>query len=95
MTPVDTYNAQCDFSEIVKGAHKNKNLATTNECLLLFGNGDGGGGPTAPMLEKVGERETALMSASTDEQGGCAIDRRPTRQDCWSQRLFRAHAGDY
>ena len=69
MTPVDTYNAQCDFSEIVKGAHKNKNLATTNECLLLFGNGDGGGGPTAPMLEKVGQCSTSLTPASPYEQG--------------------------
>ena len=69
MTPVDTYNAQCDFSEIVKGAHKNKNLATTNECLLLFGNGDGGGGPTAPMLEKVSSGPTSLTPASPYEQG--------------------------
>lgn len=67
MTPVDTYNAQCDFSEIIKGAHKNKNLATTNECLLLFGNGDGGGGPTAPMLEKVSDKHASLISASPVE----------------------------
>jgi alpha-mannosidase len=28
-------------------------LAVTDECLLLYGNGDGGGGPTPRMLEKV------------------------------------------
>jgi hypothetical protein len=25
----------------------------TDQCLMLFGNGDGGGGPTPTMLEKV------------------------------------------
>lgn len=40
-------------AEILKGVHSNKNLGVTDECLLLFGNGDGGGGPTPKMLEKV------------------------------------------
>lgn len=53
MTPVDTYNAQGDWGEVKKGAEKGKNLEATGEALYLFGNGDGGGGPTAPMLEKV------------------------------------------
>ena len=39
--------------EILKGVWNNKNLAVTDECLFLFGNGDGGGGPTPMMLEKV------------------------------------------
>nr|XP_019042681.1 hypothetical protein I302_08386 [Kwoniella bestiolae CBS 10118]OCF21611.1 hypothetical protein I302_08386 [Kwoniella bestiolae CBS 10118] len=53
MTPTDTYNAQCDYKDLVKGATKNKNLGVTDECLLLFGNGDGGGGPTPGMLNKL------------------------------------------
>jgi alpha-mannosidase len=55
MTPTDTYNAQCDYSELMKGARGHKNLAVTDKSLLLYGNGDGGGGPTPRMLEKVGE----------------------------------------
>ena len=39
--------------EIVEGVGNNKNLGVTDECLLLFGNGDGGGGPTPRMLSKV------------------------------------------
>ncbi|WVQ85168.1 hypothetical protein IAT38_007333 [Cryptococcus sp. DSM 104549] len=39
--------------ELLQGIEKNKNLEVTDECLLLFGNGDGGGGPTALMLEKL------------------------------------------
>nr|XP_019002605.1 uncharacterized protein I203_05090 [Kwoniella mangroviensis CBS 8507]OCF66066.1 hypothetical protein I203_05090 [Kwoniella mangroviensis CBS 8507] len=53
MTPTDTYNAQGDYKEVVKGATKNKNLSVTDECLLLFGNGDGGGGPTPHILNKL------------------------------------------
>jgi alpha-mannosidase len=39
--------------EIVKGVSANKNLEVTDQCLFLFGNGDGGGGPTPLMMEKV------------------------------------------
>ncbi|WOO86295.1 Alpha-mannosidase [Vanrija pseudolonga] len=61
MTPVDNYNAQVDYDEIVKGASTNKNLGVTNQCLMLFGNGDGGGGPTALMLEKM-RRDKAIAA---------------------------------
>lgn len=53
MTPVDTYNAQADVDELIKGATMHKNLEVADGALLLFGNGDGGGGPTSLMLEKV------------------------------------------
>lgn len=39
--------------ELIKGITNNKNLGVTDQALLLFGNGDGGGGPTPKMLEKV------------------------------------------
>lgn len=54
MTPVDQYNGQCHFGEVIKGVRDNKNLEVTDSCLYLIGNGDGGGGPTPLMLEKVG-----------------------------------------
>ncbi|KAK1922964.1 alpha-mannosidase [Papiliotrema laurentii] len=53
MTPVDNYNSQCNLSEIRRGTTGHKNLEVTSQALLLFGNGDGGGGPTPPMLEKL------------------------------------------
>jgi alpha-mannosidase len=55
MTPVDSYNSQADVDELVKGTTKHKNLEVTDQALLLFGNGDGGGGSTSLMLEKVGQ----------------------------------------
>jgi alpha-mannosidase len=56
MTPVDSYHSQVNFDEIVKGVQNSKTLEVTDQCLLLFGNGDGGGGPTPWMLEKVCRR---------------------------------------
>lgn len=53
MTPVDSYNSQVNFPELVKGVQNSKTLEATDQALLLFGNGDGGGGPTPYMLEKV------------------------------------------
>ena len=47
--------------EIQKLMWNNKNLADNNESLFLFGNGDGGGGPTPDMLEKVCPRLTFLF----------------------------------
>jgi alpha-mannosidase len=60
MTPVDSYNAQANFGEVVKGVENAKTLGSTDQCLLLYGNGDGGGGPTSGMLEKVSDIHTDL-----------------------------------
>ncbi len=66
MTPVNNYNSQCDISEIRRGQTGHKNLEVTNHSLLLFGNGDGGGGPTPPMLEKL---RRARAVATSDNIG--------------------------
>lgn len=41
------------MDDIRRGVTNHKNLEVTSHALLLFGNGDGGGGPTPPMLEKL------------------------------------------
>ncbi|KAI0061336.1 glycoside hydrolase family 38 protein [Artomyces pyxidatus] len=53
MTPVDTYTAQATVGDIHKGVTNHKNLESTSHSLLVFGNGDGGGGPLAKMLENL------------------------------------------
>lgn len=63
--PCCRYNAQCDFGELKKGAEGNKNLEVTADALFLFGNGDGGGGPTEPMLEKVRFALASLQTSSS------------------------------
>jgi alpha-mannosidase len=51
-SPADTYNAQITTKEVLFTTSNNKDLASTSESLLLFGNGDGGGGPNEHMLKR-------------------------------------------
>lgn len=53
MTPVDTYNAQASAEDLHKAIKNNKNIESSDKALLVFGNGDGGGGPLAAMLERL------------------------------------------
>ncbi|KAI0654605.1 galactose mutarotase-like domain-containing protein [Cubamyces menziesii] len=53
MTPVDTSTAQATVGDINKGLTNHKNLESSDISLLVFGNGDGGGGPLPKMLENL------------------------------------------
>lgn len=41
--------------ELEMGIYNNKNIADVQQSLMLYGNGDGGGGPTPEHIEKVGD----------------------------------------
>jgi len=58
--PADTYNSMADVNELLKTAHEHKNLEQSRTSLLVFGYGDGGGGPTREMLENL-ERAVDLQ----------------------------------
>jgi alpha-mannosidase len=51
--PADTYNANASVKEVLYSVTNYKDLDRSTEAYLLFGFGDGGGGPTRPMLEHV------------------------------------------
>ncbi|KAJ3559346.1 hypothetical protein NM688_g401 [Phlebia brevispora] len=53
MTPVDTYTAQATVGDVNRGLTNNKNIESNDAALLVFGNGDGGGGPLSKMLENL------------------------------------------
>ena len=53
MTPAETYTANADFGDLKKSVTKHKSLDQDNTSLLVFGKGDGGGGPTFEHLEKL------------------------------------------
>jgi alpha-mannosidase len=42
--PADTYNSSANVKEIVRSCENNKSKNQSNQSLLLFGHGDGGGG---------------------------------------------------
>jgi alpha-mannosidase len=51
MPPSDTYNAQLTAGELRAGASRFADHAAAATSLVVFGHGDGGGGPTPEMLE--------------------------------------------
>lgn len=51
--PADTYNSMANVEEVLYSMTNYKDLDRSREAYLLFGYGDGGGGPTLEMLEQV------------------------------------------
>ncbi|KAI7906375.1 galactose mutarotase-like domain-containing protein [Cokeromyces recurvatus] len=53
LTPAETYTASVTPSELYKCSRNHHDLEYSNESLLVYGHGDGGGGPTPEMLERL------------------------------------------
>lgn len=53
MPPDNTYTAAAHFGDVSRSLRQHKDLETTQLGLLLYGYGDGGGGPTAEMVESL------------------------------------------
>jgi alpha-mannosidase len=51
--PADNYNADANVKDVLFSMTNYKDLERSNEGYMLFGYGDGGGGPSLPMLEQV------------------------------------------
>ena len=51
--PTDTYNSVASVKEVVYHLNNFKDHERARESYLLFGYGDGGGGPTTAMLEQI------------------------------------------
>ena len=51
--PADTYNAEVTVPELRFNARNYKDHDRSAHSLMLFGHGDGGGGPTPAMLERL------------------------------------------
>lgn len=53
MPPGNTYTADAHFGDVLRTARQNKSQEIYESGLMLYGKGDGGGGPTREMLEKM------------------------------------------
>ncbi len=51
--PADNYNAEANVKDVLFSMTNYKDLERSNEGYMLFGYGDGGGGPSLPMLEQI------------------------------------------
>lgn len=53
MAPSETYTAEANFGDVVRSVTQHKSMDQDATSLLVFGKGDGGGGPTFQHLEKL------------------------------------------
>ncbi|PVZ96901.1 hypothetical protein BB558_007170, partial [Smittium angustum] len=53
MAPAATYNGNARVDQIIKSETNHCDLSSHNTSLYLYGNGDGGGGPQAEMIERI------------------------------------------
>ncbi|CAG8973705.1 hypothetical protein HYALB_00006976 [Hymenoscyphus albidus] len=53
MAPAETYTAEANFGDVKRSVTQHKSMDQDETSLLVFGKGDGGGGPTWEHLEKL------------------------------------------
>ncbi|PSN59654.1 alpha-mannosidase-like protein [Corynespora cassiicola Philippines] len=53
MPPSETYTAEANFGDVKRSVSQHKSLDQDHSSLLVFGKGDGGGGPTYQHIEKL------------------------------------------
>ncbi|PHH86736.1 hypothetical protein CDD83_9823 [Cordyceps sp. RAO-2017] len=53
MPPSETYTSDADFGDLRRSIARHKTMRVDNSSLLVFGKGDGGGGPTWEHFEKL------------------------------------------
>ena len=53
MAPSETYTAEAHFGDVKRSVTQHKSMDQDNSSLLVFGKGDGGGGPTFQQLDKL------------------------------------------
>ena len=53
MCPAETYTAEANFGDVRRSITQHKSMDQDQTSLLVFGKGDGGGGPTWEHLEKL------------------------------------------
>lgn len=54
LSPANTYTAGAYTGDVLRSVSQNKDVGTADgAALLVFGNGDGGGGPVPPMFERL------------------------------------------
>jgi alpha-mannosidase len=100
MAPEGTYNSSAAPRAVAKAESEFLDKGVTDRCLLIFGIGDGGGGPGEEHLERLA-REKNLEGLSPVEQEPAlrffeAIARDAERLETWQGELYlERHQGTY
>ncbi|KAK2716667.1 hypothetical protein QYM36_006971, partial [Artemia franciscana] len=98
--PVDTYEANCKVSEAIKTVRNLKDKGRVKESMMLYGYGDGGGGPTRQMIERLHRLKDVdgipRMKSSTPDKFFSALEEREESLCRWRGELYlELHNGTY
>lgn len=66
ITPIRRYDSDCTIAELDRAYKYHKNLDCSPESLVVYGHGDGGGGPTPVMLERLRRARAAGLHEDTN-----------------------------
>ena len=98
--PADTYNSDANVPELLRASRQYLDHDQSRTSLLVFGYGDGGGGPTRPMLEtlrRAGDLQgLPRVRQVTSEEFFDALEREPAERPVVVGELyFEYHRGVY
>ncbi|XP_040113204.1 alpha-mannosidase 2C1 isoform X4 [Oryx dammah] len=98
--PGDSYGMQGSVEEVLKTVTKNRDKGRTNHSAFLFGFGDGGGGPTQTMVDRLkrlcNTDGLPRVQLSSPEQLFSALEGHSGQLCTWVGELFlELHNGTY
>ncbi|KXX75907.1 Alpha-mannosidase [Madurella mycetomatis] len=105
MPPAETYTAEAHFGDVKRSMSQHKSLDQDATSLLVFGKGDGGGGPTWQQIEKlrrcrgisdnVGLLPRVHMGNSVDDFFDRLERKAETFVTWYGELYFELHRGTY
>jgi alpha-mannosidase len=100
MPPVDNYLSELTPAELAHASRNNRDDVDVSASIVPFGHGDGGGGPTALMMERA-RRQADLegsptVQVETPQQFFHALERDYPQPPVWVGELYlEGHRGTY
>ncbi|MBB3072106.1 alpha-mannosidase [Paenibacillus baekrokdamisoli] len=92
MPPEDTYNSPAAPRSIVKAEHDYLDKNVAEHCLMLFGIGDGGGGPGEEHLERLAREKDLLGLAPVVQESSARffekLSERSSHYETWRGELY-------
>ncbi|KAI1263117.1 glycoside hydrolase family 38 protein [Xylariaceae sp. FL1019] len=105
MPPSETYTAEAHFGDVKRSISQHKSMDQDHTSLLVFGKGDGGGGPTWQHLEKlrrcrgisdkVGRLPRVHMGNTVDDFFDKLQEKASTLVTWYGELYFELHRGTY
>ncbi|WP_144760361.1 glycoside hydrolase family 38 C-terminal domain-containing protein [Curtobacterium sp. 9128] len=100
LPPADTYNSDVSPADLHRGERQNKERGTANTSMLLYGFGDGGGGPTREMLAAAHRQHdldgSPRVDLGTPAQVFEELERALPVPGVWSGEMYlEFHRGTY